>query len=90
MKSKLIGFREKEDQAEKLIRIAEGLGIDLSDLIRRSVAHGLNPALREIEKERKEGLNQVRKMVRGAGIEPATPTVSRFMQAFVSHVAAPA
>ena len=91
MKSKLIGFREQEEKVERLNRIADGLGMDLSDLIRRAVSHGLNPALVEIEKERKEALDKAKKMVRGTGFEPVTPTVSRFLQSFsVSHVHAPA
>lgn len=85
MKSKLIGFREQEDKVERLNRIADGLGVDLSDLVRRALNHGLNPALLEIERERKEALAKAKKMVRDTGFEPVTPTVSRLLQALVPH-----
>lgn len=76
MSKKNVGFRIESDLADELEKLAESIDVSASDLIRRALNHGIKPAIQEIAEERKQGAKQALKLVRDAGFEPATPTVS--------------
>ena len=65
-------FRPSE-QNLKYLEVAKRNGIDVSELINEVLEENLVDALHHKAKD----LTYELKMVRGAGFEPATPTVSR-------------
>ena len=65
-------FKPTPDNEQRLA-FASRIGVNVSELINEVLRERLDAAL---EKKTKE-LQRELKMVRGAGFEPATPTVSR-------------
>ena len=76
--SRVVGFRVDGEFAEAFAAHKNALGVSESELARRSALAGFKIAVQEIMAERRKAVNLLKtKMVRGAGFEPATPTVSR-------------
>lgn len=92
MKSKaVIGFKPEQNFEERFSKLVEDLGVRRGELAETAVLCGLEEAVQKIADEKKATAKRLEKkslarrvveMVRGAGIEPATPTVSRMEPAF--------
>lgn len=98
----IIGFRYAQwPFASLFFKTVEDFHVEESELARLAIEKGLAAATEELNRRKmaeqksirkaQEEIDKARKMVRGAGIEPAASTVSRFLQSFsVSHSPAPA
>jgi hypothetical protein len=63
---------------EQRLEMAQKIGLNVSELINEALAGGkLDAALNAKSRQLQTQLDAMKKMVRGGGFEPPTPTVSR-------------
>lgn len=92
MKSRaVIGFKPEQKFEQEFSRLVEDLGVKRGELAEQAVLRGLEAAVQDIAHkklcaakrlEKKTLARRVVEMVRGVGIEPTAPTVSRLGELF--------